>query len=73
MKNLSTLTECLIPFIAKKVTTRWLWTNNLDNAPLKALIKDSEPSATPLHASVINEAARPARNILATATATRLS
>ncbi|MEX0493721.1 hypothetical protein AB3X31_07160 [Raoultella terrigena] len=39
MKNLSALTECLVPFIAKKVTTRLLWTNNLDNAQLKEVIQ----------------------------------
>lgn len=37
MNSLSTLTECLVPFIAKKVATRLLWSNGLDNYQLEEL------------------------------------
>lgn len=37
MNSLSALTECLVPFIAKKVTTQLLWHNDIDNTQLKEL------------------------------------
>ncbi|WP_209439241.1 hypothetical protein [Intestinirhabdus alba] len=37
MNNLSRLTECLIPFITKKVSTRLLWSNDLDDSQREEL------------------------------------
>ncbi|TLV05008.1 mchC domain protein [Klebsiella indica] len=37
MNSLITLTECLVPFIAKKVSTRLLWSNDLDDSQREEL------------------------------------